>query len=135
MKEALDDDLNTAVALAHTSELLNAANQLCDRATQKKGKASRSAVAGASEALEVMARVLGLGADEPASFIERVRNRRAQSLGIDPRAIQSSIDERTRARQAKDYARSDAIRDELAQRGVELFDGPTGTDWRLQLGH
>jgi cysteinyl-tRNA synthetase len=135
VREALDDDLNTAVALAHTSELLNAINQLCDQAMQKKGKASRAAAAAGIEALDAMGRVLGLGADDPAAFIERVRNRRAQALGIDPVTIRTSLDERTQARLDKDYARSDAIRDELAQRGVELFDGPAGTDWRLQLGH
>jgi cysteinyl-tRNA synthetase len=135
LEEALDDDLNTAVALAHTSELLNATNQLCDQAMQKKGKASRAAVTTALQALAALARVLGLGADDPQSFIERVRNRRAQALGIDPRSILTKIDERTQARQAKDYARSDAIRDELAAHGVELFDSPNGTDWRLQLGH
>jgi cysteinyl-tRNA synthetase len=134
VKEALDDDLNTAVALAHVSDLLNATNQLCDKGMQKKGKASRAAALAAREALEAMARVLGLGADLPASFIERVRNRRARALGIDPAAIRTSIEERTRAREAKDWARSDAIREELSGRGVELFDGPAGTDWRLQVG-
>ena len=37
------------------------------------------------------------------------------------------------ARKAKDFARADAIRDELAARDVELRDGPGGTEWRVLL--
>ena len=37
------------------------------------------------------------------------------------------------ARKAKDFAQADAIRSEVAVRGVELRDGPQGTDWRVLL--
>jgi cysteinyl-tRNA synthetase len=38
---------------------------------------------------------------------------------------------RAAARQAKDFAGADAIRAELQAGGVEIMDGPTGTDWRV----
>ncbi len=132
VREALDDDLNTPIALARTSELLSATNNLCDRAMAKKGKVPRTWVAAAKVGFDTLAKVLGLGADDPETFVLRVRDRRAKALGLDIAHIQARIDARTQARKDKDYAQSDAIRDELAQLGVELLDGPEGTSWRLQ---
>lgn len=40
------------------------------------------------------------------------------------------IEERTAARKAKQFGRSDEIRDELAALGIALMDGPDGTAWR-----
>ena len=45
--------------------------------------------------------------------------------------MQARIDERVEARARRDFARADAIRDALAQRGVELMDSPRGTTWRI----
>ena len=53
---------------------------------------------------------------------------------IDEAAIEARLAERREARAAKDFARSDAIRDELAAAGVEVMDGdPLGWDWKLAL--
>ena len=53
---------------------------------------------------------------------------------IDEAAIEARLAERREARAAKDFARSDAIRDELAAQGVEVMDGdPLGWDWKLEL--
>ena len=43
--------------------------------------------------------------------------------------IAALIDERTTARKAKDWARADAIRDELLDMGIAIKDGPEGTNW------
>ncbi len=54
--------------------------------------------------------------------------------GITPTGIESRLAERREARAAKDFARSDAIRDELTAAGVEVMDGdPLGWDWRPEL--
>ena len=54
----------------------------------------------------------------------------AAELAISEEEIQGLIDERFEARKAKDYARGDAIRDQLAQMGVTLEDTSGGTIWR-----
>jgi cysteinyl-tRNA synthetase len=43
--------------------------------------------------------------------------------------VEGLIRERTAARKARDFARADAIRDELAASGVALRDSPSGTQW------
>jgi cysteinyl-tRNA synthetase len=129
---ALDDDLNTPVALAKTAELARAVNELCDRATGKKGKVARRVVDAAAKAFDTLGRVLGLAEQDPTEVLSRIRDRRAKARGIDPAYVEGKIEERTQARQNKDFAAADAVRDELAAMGVELHDGPGGTDWVMQ---
>ena len=57
---------------------------------------------------------------------------RAMALaGLTAEDIERKIAERTAARKAKDFARADAIRDELRAKGVELMDGSGGTTWKV----
>ena len=56
----------------------------------------------------------------------------ADESGSDPR-IDAIVAEREAARQAKDFATSDRIRDELAAEGIEIVDTPTGPTWRPPL--
>ncbi len=51
--------------------------------------------------------------------------------GLDCAAIETKLRERTDARADKDWARSDALRDELLEMGVEVRDGPAGSDWKV----
>ena len=55
-----------------------------------------------------------------------------QQRGLDRRSVEGLIAERDEARKAKNFARADAIRDELLALGVELRDGPTGTQWKVR---
>ena len=47
--------------------------------------------------------------------------------------VEALLAERLAARQAKDYARADAIRDEIDAMGIEVMDSPEGTTWRRKL--
>ena len=53
-----------------------------------------------------------------------------RGVDVDEAWVEARIAERTAARSERDFARADAIRDELAGRGIELEDGPDGTRWR-----
>jgi len=67
--------------------------------------------------------------DETLGVLDRPAVGAASSDGADDARIEALIAERDRARREKDFARSDAIRDELAQMGVEIQDGPEGATW------
>jgi cysteinyl-tRNA synthetase len=54
----------------------------------------------------------------------------AGAAEIDEAEIEAMIEKRTQARTDKNFAESDRIRDELAEAGVVLEDGPGGTTWR-----
>ncbi|MBE1529174.1 cysteinyl-tRNA synthetase [Sphingopyxis sp. OAS728] len=112
---AVSEDLNTAVALTLLEEA--AAMKKID-AGQKRG------------ALTAMDAVLGLD----LLTIKRADLRvRPKSAMISEAEIEATLTRRKEARAAKDFAASDALRDELIAAGVEVMDGdPLGWDWRLE---
>jgi len=121
----MEDDLNTAEALALVSDLYRQLNAEID------AKAQPQLVANLRAEVIDFGHVLGLGEREP---LEAVRDRRglaAHRKGIDPAWVEERIRERLAARKAKDFARADAIRAEVSARGVELRDAAAGTDWRV----
>jgi cysteinyl-tRNA synthetase len=75
--------------------------------------------------------VLGLNLGRLSRADLRVR---PKSATIDAQAIEARLAERREARAAKDFARSDTLRDELIAAGVEVMDGdPLGWDWRVDI--
>ena len=54
-----------------------------------------------------------------------------EAAGVDPGWVEAKIEERTAARGRRDFARADAIRDELASSGIELEDTASGTRWKV----
>jgi len=111
---ALSDDLNTPAAMARLHELAGAAN---------KGDE------GAAVALKSSAALLGLLELDAESWA-RGGDSNAGADSLDAAAIDALIAERNAARGARDFARADQIRDELAARGIILEDGSGGTSWR-----
>jgi len=106
--EAMDDDLNTADAISAVFELVTAIN------TAAGPTATKAFAKAAMDVLMELASVLGLLQQDVEEKVE-----------IDPE-IQALIDERQAARKAKDYARADEIRDQLAAQGITLKDTPQG---------
>jgi cysteinyl-tRNA synthetase len=135
-QDALDDDLNTSVALAELGEIASLGNDLCDLALKRKKDAafSSGASAVAAEALgliEALGRQLGLLAATRDEYAGRTRERRMRLRGLSAAEIETQIAERSAARAAKDFARADELRKGLEARGVSLRDGPGGTDWSV----
>jgi len=115
---ALEDDLNTPMAISHLHEALTALN----RATSSAEKAHWKA------ALLADGQLLGLLQDEPARWLKG--ETAAKSDGVDAAWIEKQIEARTAARKGRNFAEADRIRKELLDAGVILEDGPKGTTWR-----
>ncbi|KAF1707987.1 cysteine--tRNA ligase [Pseudoxanthomonas sacheonensis] len=114
VEAALDDDLNTPQALAELSRIAGEAR----KAITSEDKARlKSELLGAGLAL-------GLLQQEAADWFGR------GASGDDDARIQSLIDERNTAKSNRDFARSDAIRDQLAAEGVLLEDTAQGVRWK-----
>jgi cysteinyl-tRNA synthetase len=133
---ALDEDLNTPVALAALGELARLGNELCDLAEKRKKDAALQAAAGAfgAELVAAIGRVsgqLGVCQTPPPAYRERTRERRLRVRGITPAQVEERLRRRSDARKEKDFKESDRIRDELAGLGVTVHDSPEGTSWAI----
>ncbi len=112
--EAMADDLGTPIALTALEDAL---------ATKKVDAGIKRAV------VEEMDAVLGLNLLNLTRADLRIRPKAAT---ITEAEIEAALARRKEARAAKDFAASDAIRDELSQQGVEVMDGdPLGWEWKL----
>ena len=111
---ALDDDLNTPAALAEIARLAGEARKATSREDRAMLKAQ---LLGAGK-------VLGLLQQAPAEWFARGVS------GDDDARIQALVDERAAAKQARDFARADALRDQLAAEGILLEDTPQGVRWK-----
>ncbi len=108
--EALEDDFNTADALGAVFELVRFFNsEIHEDSTMAEAKA-------AADLLEKLCDVLGIKAREEKGLLDE--------------EIEALIAERTAARKAKNFARADEIRKELADRGILLEDTRQGVTWK-----
>ena len=107
---AMDDDLNTADALAAIFNLVKDINIMLG---ESQGKATITA---ALDMFNELTEVLGL-----------VYNRKEELLDAD---IEALIEQRSEARKNKDFATADRIRDELKEKGIILEDSAAGVKWR-----
>ena len=131
-EEAMDDDFNTAGALAALSGLFGQMNEFLDRPPVPDRAMAVRTLATLRAVVPRMGGVLGILGKSPAAWLERRRDRLVRQRGLDPGRILGLLAERTEARRQKDFARSDAIRDGLLEMGVELRDGAAGTQWKIR---
>ncbi|MGH8541422.1 MAG: cysteine--tRNA ligase [Stenotrophobium sp.] len=114
---ALEDDLNTPMALAELFELARAANK-AETDIEKSNIKAQLLDAGS---------LLGLLQQDPAAWFATASE---QANGISTQEIEARITARAAARQAKNFAESDRIRDELKAKGVLVEDSKEGQRWR-----
>ena len=113
VEAALEDDLNTPQALA---ELARIAGEARKATTPDERARLKSELLGAGLAL-------GLLQQAPEAWFNRGAG------DADDARIQALVEERAAAKQARDFARADAIRDQLAGEGIALEDTPQGVRW------
>ena len=109
-EKAMDDDFNTADALAAVFELVKFINTSADE------NSSREYLQNLLDRLRTLTDVLGLIVDKEEELLDE--------------EIEKLIEERQAARKAKDFKRADEIRDELAAKGIILEDTREGVKWK-----
>jgi cysteinyl-tRNA synthetase len=135
---ALEKDLNTPQALAVIAELGKAANEVVMQVARlHKNKpvqdAARQLAARAVQSLDGACTPLGLMQATPQAFAARTLARRLKLRGLDARLVDAKVRARADAREAKDFARADALRQELTALGIEVLDSAAGSSWKVTL--
>ena len=118
---AMDDDFNSAGALAALFDLSSKANALA-----RQDGVTRSSL----EAVDTAFR--RLGGDVLGLVKDVYADDGAGTRTIVDKLIASMLEMRQQARQAKDFKAADAIRDKLTAMGIQLEDGPSGTTWTIE---
>ena len=108
--EAMDDDFNTADAIAAIFELVKFIN------TNTDGESSKAYLSALHEQIRELCDVCGLIVDRKEEMLDE--------------EIEKLIEERQAARKAKNFARADAIRNELLEKGIVLEDTREGVKWK-----
>jgi cysteinyl-tRNA synthetase len=108
----MDDDFNTPLALAALYELVKAIN------TARDNDANDEQLKPAQSMLRELTGVLGLRLNEKQGSSEQDAQ------------VEALIAERNEARNQKQWARSDELRDQLKEMGVTIEDSKDGTKWR-----
>ncbi len=118
-KQAMDDDFNTPVALSVLFDLAREINKSHDSSEKQK----------LAHTLKHLAGVLGILQEEAEAFLHGGQTDSALS----EQEIEALIQQRLEAKQAKNWAEADKIRDQLKAQGIVLEDAPGGkTTWRRE---
>ena len=115
---AMSDDMNISQALVVVDEMVASANEALD--TDPKNKTLKKETLANIAYLDAL---IGIGAQEPWGYFQ---------LGVDPQFktdIEARIEQRREAKKNKDFARADALRNELTQLGIAIMDTSEGTVW------
>jgi cysteinyl-tRNA synthetase len=119
--EAMDDDLGTPIALAVLHEHVRAGNNALDAGDNTQAAEVRGAVVAMSEVLGINPEAIEWAAQSPSAATD-------EALA---RVVEALIAKRQEARQAKNFALSDTLRDLLAESGIVVEDGNDESTWRI----
>lgn len=116
---ALSDDLNTPLALANLSNLSTKANVAADMQDEKAMQVAKAELLAAGN-------LLGLLQSSPSEW-EQGFDKQENEI------VENLVEERLKARQMKDFARADEIREQLSKMNIEVMDSPQGSTWRRKV--
>jgi cysteinyl-tRNA synthetase len=122
-EEAMDDDLGTPAAVGAIFDVVREGNKLL-------AGGPSDALRGAAGSVRAMLAVLGADPLDPRWSTGGSRREERLTAVVDA-LVATLLEQRGKARAAKDFAAADAIRDQLKAAGVEIEDTPNGPQWSL----
>ncbi len=127
---AMNDDFNTASALGFIFELIRELNRFLDG--KPSGQKAHDIVVRASDLLAEVGGVLNIFNKTPKEWYSALM--KTKNISFSDEDLEQKIQERQQAREEKDWAKADVIRNELAELGVVLEDKKDSTRWKIKLG-
>jgi cysteinyl-tRNA synthetase len=134
---AMNDDFNSARALACVFDAVKKGNRLLDEAKGGLDETLTKELGLMRSDIRSLAEILGIFLLSPAAYFAAKKEKgmadlAAESGAATPAEIEDLIRQRAEARKAKNFKRADEIRDQLQGMKIVLEDGPGGTTWRFE---
>ena len=130
--KAMDNDFNTAQAVAHLFEAIKNINKVLRVLPDAPAAEDIALLRTTAATFRDLAGVLGLVQKNPAEIVAHNKAKVLADIELSEAAINELITKRNQARAAKDWATSDAVRDQLLTHNIVLKDSPEGTTWEVK---
>lgn len=128
--EVMDDDFNTSAAIAQLHAYFKYINNLLKVNNDKQQIANT--LVNILEELKNVFGVLGFFKQDPKIFVNGMREKYLNQLGLSTNYIEENINKRIEAKKTKNFEVADQIRKELGEKGIILKDGINGTMWDIK---
>ena len=129
---ALDDDFNTAQALGYVFEAVRHINNFLVAEKKATTLHTSEILQTSKKVFNHFGNILGILQDDPDHYFRRDKEKESRKRGLNIEEIENLIKERQAARAAKNWARADTIRDELAKIRVIVKDSNNTTSWIIE---
>ena len=130
--EVMDDDFNTSAAIAQLHVDFKYINNLMKIAKKNNRQQIANTLANILEEITQVFGVLGFFKQEPEKFVQEMREKYLNKIGIDIDYITDEINKRKDAKKEKNFELADQIRAELDSKGIILNDTVEGTTWDIK---
>ena len=130
-RESMDDDFNTAGAIAAMFEWAAAVNRFIEQSKLESTSMDAASTDANSDALQAARRLVAVGR-LIGLFLDPPAKKSAADGGLTDTVMQVLIEVRQHLRKKKDFETADLIRDLLTDRKITLEDRPDGTHWRAE---
>ncbi|MFA5906489.1 MAG: DALR domain-containing protein [Desulfobacula sp.] len=130
--DAMNDDFNSAKALACVFDAVKKGNRLLDDAKGNVTESLSGELGRMLHDIRSVAGILGIFLLSPADYFSAKKQKGVSDQAIDPAFVDDLIRQRAEARKTKNFKRADEIRGQLQTMKIILEDGPGGTTWRFE---
>ena len=130
--EVMDDDFNTALAIANLHTIFKYVNNVMKSAKKANKQIVANTLAKVLKDLKSVYKILGFFEQEPEKFLSEMKEKYLKKLNIDVEDVEAQISKRAEAKKSKDFEKADAIRNELEEKGILVKDTREGTVWDLK---
>ncbi len=131
-EQAMDNDFNTAQALGFLFDGVKVMNKVARMLPEHPASEDLALLRTAGEDLCELAGILGVATGDAVQYVAEKKEKLLATIDLSEDEINSLIIKRNAARENKDWAASDAVRDQLLAHNIELHDGPEGTTWDVK---
>ncbi len=130
--QAMDNDFNTAQALGFIFDVVKVVNKVVRKLPDSPDSKDVELLQEVGTRIRELLAVLGLGQHDPVAYVLARKEKLLSQLPVSESEVERLVEERNRARDNKDWSRSDELRDRLLQMGIELHDSGGKTTWTVK---